>query len=85
MAIIPNKLFFFFLLSYLVLFVGCSAKSSQGAIQEAYMPIECNVTIPDKPVFDPLNPESLKDLIIYCIRIEDLLKGCVNGQFKQGR
>lgn len=64
MVTIPNKLFFFFLLSYLVLFVGCSAKSPQGAIQEAYMPIKCDVTIPDKPVFDPLNPESLKDLII---------------------
>lgn len=60
MAIIPNKLFFFFLLSYLVLFVGCSAKSSQGAIKEAYMPIECNVTIPDKPAFDPLNPRKFK-------------------------
>ena len=64
MVTIPNKLFFFFLLSYLVLFVGCSAKSPQGAIQEAHMPIKCDVTIPDKPVFDPLNPESLKDLII---------------------
>ena len=85
MVTIPNKLFFFFLLSYLVLFVGCSAKSSQGAIQEAYMPIKCDVTIPDKPIFDPLNQESIKYLIIYCILIEDLLKGCVNGQFKQGR
>ena len=61
MAIIPNKLFFFFLLSYLVLFVGCSAKSSQGSIQKVYLPIKCDVTIPNKPTFDPLNPESLKD------------------------
>lgn len=79
MTTIRNKIYFFIFLSYIVLFVGCSAKAPQTTIQKVYIPVKCDVKLPEKPLFDPADPDSLKGLIIYYIQIENLLKGCING------
>ena len=81
MTTIKNKVYFFIFLSYVVLFVGCSAKAPQNTIQKVYIPIKCDVKLPAKPLFNPADPDSLKRLIIYYIQIENLLKGCINGWF----
>ncbi|WP_170000594.1 hypothetical protein [Campylobacter sp. RM9328] len=79
-----NKITFYILiLSYAVIFVGCAPAQNPAVItqyKEIAMPIKCEVTLPAKPVYDPSNPQSLKAVLVYCRKIEHLLKGCINGK-----
>ena len=64
------------LLSYLL--VGCST-ITQTKVQEIYIPTKCIAELPVKPIEDG-SFESAKNLTIYYIEIEQILRDCVKGK-----
>ena len=76
---------FIILLTIIVLLGGCSTKPevvTKVEYQEKIIPVKCNVTIPEKPVYDPSDLDTAKGLTLYYSSIEVLLKGCVYGVVK---
>lgn len=61
-----------------LLFLGCSTVV-RTEIQEVYIPVRCDVKLPTKPKDDG-NFESAKNLTIYYIKIEQILRDCVKGK-----
>lgn len=64
------------LLSYLL--VGCST-ITKTQVQEVYIPTKCISELPVKPKEDG-SFESAKNLSIYYIKIEQILRDCVKGK-----
>ena len=79
-----NKLVYVILLGFMVLFQGCasSQKTTHSSVKfnDVVMPIQCNVDIPDKPLYIPDDSHSAKDLAEYYEIVELLLKECVNDK-----
>ena len=75
-----NNLIFFFILAISVTLAGCASKDAQimTEYKEIYVPVKCRIKLPQKPEFNPNNPESLKETIGYYRNIEALLKGCAS-------
>ena len=75
-----NNLIFLFVLVISVTLAGCASKDAQVMTEykEIYVPVKCQIKLPQKPIFNPSNPESLKETIGYCMHIETLLKGCAS-------
>lgn len=61
-----------------LLFLGCSTLV-RTEIQEVYIPVRCDAELPTKPKDDG-SFESAKNLTIYYIEIEQILKDCVKGK-----
>lgn len=72
---------FIIILTFIVLFGGCSQPEviTKTNYRTEYIPVMCNVTIPDKPIYDPSDLETPKELAVYYSDVEILLKGCVYG------
>ena len=76
---------FIMCLTLIVCLGGCATKPevvTKVEYQEKIIPVRCNVTIPEKPVYDPSDLDTAKGLTLYYSSIEVLLKGCVNGVVK---
>lgn len=82
-----RALIFIIILTFIVLFGGCSQPEVITKInyRTEYIPVMCNVTIPDKPIYDPSDLETPKELAVYYSDVEILLKGCVYGVDKYHR
>lgn len=68
--------FFFFAL----FFAGCSAKPetiTKTQYQDVYVPVKCQVKMPEKPKFDKKDLESARALAVYYRQVEALLMECV--------
>ena len=78
---------FIIILTFIVVFGGCSQPEVITKInyRTEYIPVMCNVTIPDKPIYDPSDLETPKELAVYYSAVEILLKGCVYGVDKYHR
>lgn len=61
-----------------LLFLGCSTLV-KTEIQEVYIPVRCDVELPTKPK-DDSSFESAKNLTIYYIEIEQILRDCMKGK-----
>lgn len=71
------------LLVIALLLAGCSSKPeiiTKIEYQTQYIPIRCNVEIPQKPEYNRLNLQSAKELIRYYKILEGLLYVCVRGE-----
>ena len=75
-----NNLIFLFVLTISVTLAGCADKNAQVMTEykEIYLPVKCQIKLPQKPEFNPNNPKSLKETIGYYRHIETLLKGCAS-------
>ena len=76
---------FIMCLTLIVFLGGCATKPevvTKVEYQEKIIPVRCNVTIPEKPVYDPSDLDTAKGLTLYYSSIEVLLKGCVYGVAK---
>ena len=76
---------FIMCLTLIVFLGGCATKPevvTKVEYQEKTIPVRCNVTIPEKPVYDPSDLDTAKGLTLYYSSIEVLLKGCVYGVAK---
>lgn len=76
---------FIMCLTLIVCLGGCATKPevvTKVEYQEKIIPVRCNVTIPEKPVYDPSDLDTAKGLTLYYSSIEVLLKGCVYGVAK---
>ena len=75
-----NNLIFLFVLAISVTLAGCANKDAQVMTEykEISMPVKCKIKLPQKPEFNPNNPESLLETLGYCMHIETLLKGCAS-------
>lgn len=76
---------FIMCLTLIVCLGGCATKPevvTKVEYQEKIIPVRCNVTIPEKPVYDPSDLDTAKGLTLYYSNIEVLLKGCVYGVVK---
>ncbi len=67
----------FILFCSLFAFIGCSRVISDVQIQEVYIPIKCNIKIPNKPKEDGTF-ESHKQLAEYYLIVEQIAKDCTN-------
>lgn len=69
--------FFFFAL----LLAGCSAKPeviTRIQYQDVYIPVKCQVKIPEKPKFNKKDLQSARALAVYYRQVEILLKRCID-------
>lgn len=76
---------FILIVTIIVLFGGCANKPeviTKVEYQRQVVPVKCNVTIPEKPNYDPSDLETAKNLGIYYSDVEVLLGRCVNGVVK---
>lgn len=67
-------------LLFAVFFAGCAAKPeiiTKTQYQDVYIPVKCQVKIPQKPKFDKKDLQSAKALAVYCRQVEALLMECV--------
>ena len=63
----------------LIVFSGCASKPIvKIQTQKVYIPIKCNLKIPNKPLDDG-SFQSHKDLAKYFLQVEQIAKDCVNG------
>lgn len=72
----------YLLLITTLLFIGCSTKCDPEVIKqveykETVKAVKCQVTIPEKPVYDEKDITSFDKLMDYYDNIETMLKGCV--------
>lgn len=74
-----RRIIYVIMLIIVILMSGCSAKDEKviTKYQKVYIPIKCEVDIPQKPKFDELDPESAVMLGKYYIEVETLLKHCI--------
>ncbi|EAU00367.1 hypothetical protein [Campylobacter curvus] len=73
------KILVFFVLS--ILLVGCAAKPeviTKTQYQDVYIPVKCQVKMPEKPKFDKKDLGSARALAVYYRQVEILLKGCID-------
>lgn len=67
---------------FLVLFfTGCSAKPeviTKTQYQDVYVPVRCQVKMPEKPKFDKKDLQSARALAVYYRQVEILLKRCID-------
>lgn len=79
-----NKLVYIILLLFIVLLQGCADKPkvAYNAVRfnDVVMPIQCNVDIPNKPLYIPDDLHSAADLAEYYETVELLLKECVSDR-----
>lgn len=79
-----NKLVYIILLGFIILVQGCADKPkvAYNAVRfnDVVMPIQCNVDIPDKPLYIPDDLHSAKDLAEYYETVELLLKECTSDR-----
>lgn len=65
---------------FLSLFMfGCSTRVVTK-YEEVYIPIKCDVYVPQRPKRQVDNFEYLKSILIYTEQLEIVIKGCVNKQ-----
>lgn len=72
------KILVFLLLA--VFFIGCSSKPeiiTKTQYQDVYIPVKCQVKIPQKPKFDKKDLQSARALAVYYRQVEALLMECV--------
>ena len=67
----------YLLLITTLLFIGCSTKCDPVEYKETVKAVKCQVTIPEKPVYDEKDITSFDKLMDYYDNIETMLKGCV--------
>ncbi|WP_232209591.1 MULTISPECIES: hypothetical protein [Campylobacter] len=75
-----RKIVFIILLSFAVIMAGCANKPeiiTRTLYQDVYIPMKCDVKLPEKPEYDKNDPDSAKKLAIYYKQVEKLLKGCI--------
>lgn len=68
-------------LLFAVFFIGCAAKPeiiTKTQYQDVYVPVKCQVKIPEKPKFDKKDLQSAKALAVYYRQVEALLKECID-------
>lgn len=72
-----NKIVMFALVT---LFSGCASKDVvvKTEFKDVYIPVKCEVKLPPKPKYNPLNLQSVKDIAKYYEIVELELKRCVN-------
>lgn len=79
-----NKLVYIILLGFMILLQGCADKPkvAYNAVRfnDVVMPIQCNVDIPNKPLYIPDDLHSAKDLAEYYETVELLLKECASDR-----
>ena len=83
-----RAIIFIIIVTLIVLLGGCSSKPeviTKVNYRTEYIPVMCNVTIPEKPIYDPSDLETPKELAVYYSDVEILLKGCVYGVDKYHR
>lgn len=61
----------------LVIFGGCAGKET--IYKDVYLPVKCSVDIPKKPLNDKTF-KAHKELMIYFLKIERLLKICTGKE-----
>lgn len=76
-----REITFYLILTSVILLSGCSAKPeiiTHTEYQNVYVPVKCEVKLPEKPKFDENNLESAKEIAKYYGETERLLMECVN-------
>lgn len=74
-----RAIIFFILLSFIVLFTGCSKQPEiipEVEYQEVRTPVSCPVELPEKPKYDPKRLETMGFITIYYKEVETTLKAC---------
>ncbi|WDL74219.1 hypothetical protein IP360_05040 [Helicobacter winghamensis] len=73
------KIFYFALL--VLWFGGCASKPMvKVEIQEVFVPIKCNVEIPQRPKRQGMLVENIRAIALYAEKLEIALKECVKGE-----
>lgn len=68
-------------LFFVLLLAGCSAKPeviTKTQYQDVYIPVRCQVKMPEKPKFDKKDLKSARQISIYYKEVEALLKECID-------
>ena len=71
---------FFFLALFLF---GCSAKDKviyKQNIKEVYIPVRCDVKMPNRPVHSGSTVKDNINIISYTLEVEQALKACIKGE-----
>lgn len=76
LAFLDKKLILWFLLTLGLLFTGCSTKTVYKTL-EVKVPVKCNYTMPDKPVYSKEEFDSAKAITQYYLQIEEGLRQCL--------
>lgn len=75
-----KEIMFILSLAMVVLLSGCgSAKDImvKTEYKDVYVPIRCEVSLPQKPVYNKNSPSSAAEMANYYLLVEETLKGCI--------
>ncbi|QCD52513.1 hypothetical protein [Campylobacter sp. RM16192] len=76
-----REITFYLILTSVILLSGCSAKPeiiTRTEYQNVYVPVKCEVKLPEKPKFDQDRLDSAKEIAKYYQEAERLLMECVD-------
>jgi hypothetical protein len=58
----------------------CTRTVTKIEYRDVYIPVRCNINIPDRPAYNPNTVMGVINVLEYCEKLEVLLKTCTGGK-----